>query len=145
MHCVHCEREIITDSDVCPICNTHFVPSKNVSQEQNIESNFNEPKSSYQKINQSQELVDAFEKKSRQEILEDYEKQYLKEKENILAEQNDKDEEKKNSRKKILDEYEKKYLEKLGYSSDSGKKKTRKAEFEHYEKEYLRRLGHEND
>jgi len=143
MHCVHCEREIITDNDVCPVCNTPFVQPQNVSQEQNIESNFNEPNKNYQEINPNQDLVDTYEKKSRQEILEDYTKQYLKEKENILPEQNDK--EKKKSRERILFEYEKKYLEKFGCSPDKNAKKPRKVGLEIYEEEYLRRLGLEND
>ena len=92
MHCVHCEREIITDSDVCPICNTPFILPQNVSRGQNTESNFNESNKNSQEIIPSQILVDTHEKKSRQKILEDYEKQYLKEKENVLPEQNDKDE-----------------------------------------------------
>ncbi len=107
MYCINCEREIITDSDTCPICDTLFGVSQNVNQEQNIESNFKESNDNYPEINSSQDLVDTEEKKSRKRLLFEYENKYLEK----LGYSSDKNV--KKPQKTDLEIYEEEYLKRL--------------------------------
>ena len=139
MYCKHCEREIITNAQTCLVCDRPFrQPNKN---SQNNDHHIN-----YEHINKSEikneVKVYTVKKKSKKDVLEDYEKKYMKKEYNFLP---DNESKKIKSKETEFEKYEKNYLKKIGRDKDVKIEKLKETEFEEYEKNYLKRLGIEND